>query len=390
MQVIGNILILAFLLWMFANGSFDPLLAKLSRRLRSNRQHAAPGTDPAQATANAHVAVTAPNSALAIAIVTPGGTRHVFAGNIDGKGSSPPNADTSFEIGSISKTFTAAMLVAMERQGLVKLDTPLDELLPAENRLGKQTPSPVTLEQLATHHSGLPRLPWGLPMFAGMYFTPRQPYRFIGESTLMRWLRRREVQTGRRYLYSNLGYGVLGEVLARRAGRGYPEALRRFVLDPLGLDATHAEPTSPCAQPHSALGRRVPGWNMRALAAAGGLRSTLADMTRWLQANMQDQAPLDARLYTARARSGNPCRNVALAWQVDGTGEQRAIWHNGRTGGSSSFAGFVPARGIGVVVLSNAAVSVDRLGLQFLSAAANAPDAAPAVTQIIPETRTNA
>lgn len=114
------------------------------------------------------------------------------------------------------------------------------------------------------------------------------------------------------------------------------------------------------------LGRRVQAWNLRALTPAGGIHATLAGMTRWLQANMTEQPPLDARLHEARANSGGKHRSVALAWHVDGEGDNRVVWHNGRTGGSSTVIAFAPARGIGVVVLSNAASSVDALGLRIL------------------------
>jgi CubicO group peptidase (beta-lactamase class C family) len=226
-------------------------------------------------------------------------------------------------------------------------------------------------------------------MLAGMQLTSRQPYRFIGESVLRRWLRHRRISFGSRYRYSNLGYGVLGNVLAKRAGLDYATALRKFVLQPLDLAHTSVTGDSAdlIAQPHTALGRRLPAWNMRALSGAGGLHATLADMTRWLQANMAERSPLDARLHTARANSGGKHRSVALAWHVDGEGERRVVWHNGRTGGSSSLIAFAPARGTGVVVLSNSAASVDDLGLRILrhiNTPANAVDRAPLPAQTQP------
>lgn len=353
-----------------ASGGADSLLAPLARRRRRKRYHAPADADPMQAAADEHAAVMAPHAGVAIAIVTPSGIRHIFAGHVDGTASAAPDAHTRFEIGSLGKTFTAALLVAMEQQGLVQLDTRLDELLPPDNRLGRQQPVAITLASLATHTSGLPRLPWGLPMLAGLYFTPRQPYRFISKRVLMHWLRHRRARFGSRYRYSNLGFGVLGQVLARRAGDDYANTLRRFVLAPLALDGIGAAPDTPCAQPHTAIGRRTPAWNLRALAPAGGLRADLAGMTRWLAANITQQAPLDARLHEARENSGGRNRSIALGWHVDGEGDLRVVWHNGRTGGSSSVMAFAPARGIGVVVLSNSAASVDALGLRLLHMAA--------------------
>ncbi|HET7662812.1 MAG TPA: serine hydrolase domain-containing protein, partial [Rhodanobacteraceae bacterium] len=194
-----------------ASGALDPIRARLTRkrRLRRYRQHA-PSPDPVQAALDEHVAIDTPNAGIAVAIVTPQGARHWFAGHLDGDLSRMPDADTAFEIGSITKTFTASLLVAMEREGLVDLDARLDALLPEASRLGRQTPAPVTLESLATHCSGLPRLPWGWRMSAAMYLSPKQPYRFISHAFLERWMRGRRIHYGQRYRYSNLGYGVLG------------------------------------------------------------------------------------------------------------------------------------------------------------------------------------
>lgn len=361
-----------------ASGALDPIRARLTRKRRLHRyhQHLVPSPDPMQAALDEHVAIDAPNAGIAVAIVTPQGTRHWFAGHLDGELTRTPDADTAFEIGSITKTFTASLLVAMEREGLVDLDTALDELLPEHVRLGRQVPAPVTLESLATHGSGLPRLPWGWRMSAAMYLSPKQPYRFISHAFLKRWLRGRRIRCGQRHRYSNLGYGVLGNVLAKRAGSTYADVLQRFVLLPLGLGHTrvggaHAK----VAQPHTVSGHRVPSWHLRALTPAGGLHSTLNDMTRWLQANLDVRTPLDARLHESRANSGGRHRSVALGWHVDGEDDMRVVWHNGGTGGSRSLIAFAPARGTGLVVLSNSAASVDALGLELLRKT-NTPDSA--------------
>lgn len=363
------VLFFAFFLWMLANGSLDPWVARWRRRWRRKHHRGEPAADPMQAAADAFVAVDAPGAAVAIAIVTPDGVRQAFAGRIDGAGSPAPDAATPFEIGSITKTFTAALLVAMERAGRVRLDTPFHALLPDTARNGNR--HAATLADLASHTAGLPRLPWGLAMVTGIYLTPRQPYRFIGSSMLRRWLRRHGSGHARRYRYSNVGHGVLGAALAAAAGDDYAQALKQFVLAPLGLTDTHAAADAACAQPHSTLGRRVAAWDLRAMTPAGGVRSTLADMTRWLQANIAVAAPLDARLHAPRARAASAERRVALAWQVDGDGDGRVVWHNGRTGGSSSMIAFMPARRTGVVALSNSAAGVDALATGLLHRAVN-------------------
>lgn len=350
---------------------------RLLRVWRARRWQPDPGADPVQAALDRHLAVDAPAGALAVAIVTPANERRCYAGHVDGSNSPAPDADTRFEIGSITKTLTATLLVAMQRMGQIDLTTPVDSLLPETARLGPQSPRPMTLEDLATQHSGLPRLPWGVAMLAGVYLRPRQPYAWISEGMLLRWLRGRRVRNvGRQYRYSNLGFGLLGLVLARRAQCTYAEALRRHVLDPLGMRATglHSTPATPGrdAVPHGLLGFRTPPWNPRALAAAGGLRSSLDDMVRWLRANLDPQAPIDASLHTPRAGAGAAGRRIALGWQISGSGDTTAVWHNGATSGSRSLIAFAPAHRIGVIVMSSQAISVDALGMRLLRDTVNA------------------
>lgn len=355
-------------LWIFVRVHGENLLYRLARAKRRWSRRSGE-TDPLQAAVDSHWRIEAPHGALAVAVVTPAADRQFYAGRVRGCKSPAPDASTRFEIASITKTFTATLLHAMQCEGMVRADTALDDLLEPDARLGGQSPRSVTLADLAVHHSGLPRVPQALTAPAQMLLAPRQPYALVGLGTLRRWLRGRRVRNvGVRYRYSNLGYGVLGLALAKRAMLDYDQALRRFVLDPLGLFETGTDATA-LAQPHHPLGWPMPAWRMGPLAGAGGLRSSLKDMMRWLKANMTLQPPIDATLHEPRmaAHGGN---RIAAGWHVTGDGNARVVWHNGSTGGSSSFIAFIPGRGVGVVVLSAQAVSVDRLGMQLLRMAA--------------------
>lgn len=367
-----NWLVALWVVWMLGRPLASAVVQRVRQAWRRRRYRTQPGIDALQAAVNEHAEVMAPDGALAAAVVTPSETRRFFAGRIDGRDTPAADADTRFEIGSISKTFTATLLSSMARAGLLALDTTLDELSAPDEHLGRQSPRPITLEDLATHHSGLPRLPWGLPMLRGALFTPSQPYRFLDERNLRQWMRGRRVsRVGSTYRYSNLGYMVLSRVLARRAGLDFMAALRAHVLDPLGLRATSVTPDrGTFAQPHTTLGWRTPSWRRGGdLQGAGGLRSSLTDMIVWLQANLHCHDPVDERMH-APVAPALPGRRVALAWQISGDGDATLIWHNGATGGSRSFIGFLPTSGVGVVVLSAQAVSVDALGVRLLQLAA--------------------
>lgn len=365
-----------WLIWLAWHALVVPkLLHPLLRRLRLRRWHPPTAGDPFGMAVDRFHAVEAPDGAMAAALVMPTGEKCYFAGHVDGRHAPKPDGETRFEIGSITKTFTATLLLAMQRAGHVELDTPVDRLLSPSQRLGRQEPRAMTLQDLATHRSGLPRLPWGLPMLAGLYLYPRQPYAWISERVVFAWLRRRRVRgVGQHYRYSNLAFGVLGLLLAREARTSYGEALHRCVLEPLGMRSTSLAGSSPAvdpslAQPHSILGRRVSAWNLRALEAAGGLRSSLHDMLRWLHANLALTEPVGAAMHSPRADGLAAGRRIALGWHVDGHGDDIVVWHNGGTRGSRSFMGFMPARRLGVVVLCSQAISVDALGLTLLRAA---------------------
>jgi D-alanyl-D-alanine-carboxypeptidase/D-alanyl-D-alanine-endopeptidase len=304
---------------------------------------------------------------------------------------SPPAADTIFEIGSVTKVFTAALLAGMIEEGLVALEDPVQRYLPAGVELPVRG-RPITFADLATHTAGLPRLPYGF--FLRSVRHRRNPYAWFTADDLYAGLpaTRLRREPGGRPRYSNLGYGLLGDVLARRAGRGYEQLIRERIGRPLGLaDTRLAVPAAThgrFAQGHNRRGRPVPHWDLPALAGAGALRSTAADLLRFLRLQLGEGDPALARAaaLTQVPRVRHRGAAVGLAWTrwpLLGTGHE-LLFHNGGTGGFRSFVGFVPATHTAVVVLSNSARSVDALGFRILdringeqpSAAPGAHDAA--------------
>jgi CubicO group peptidase (beta-lactamase class C family) len=281
-----------------------------------------------------------------------------------------PDGDTLFEIGSITKVFTALLLADMALEGSVALDEPLRELL-----AGVRVPSrggEICLEHLATHTSGLPRLPPG--MLPRALFDTSNPYAQLDEDRVLAALERTRLRRapGKRVRYSNLGPGLLGIALARRAGIGYEELLRSRVLEPLGLADTGIDvPPERLARGHSHRGRPVSWWDFPGLAGAGALRSSANDLLRLLSACLD---PPDSRLGRAlalamkpRARAGRRLQ-IGLGWFQLRRGGETLVWHDGGTGGFRSIAGFVPTRRTAVVALTNSARPVHRVALRLGSA----------------------
>lgn len=352
-------------------------------------------------------------------------------GTVDGEGTPAPGPDTLFEIGSVSKVFTALLLAQMAQDGEVKLDDPASRYLPPDAGDRLDRPAPVTLRHLATHTSGLPRLPDNL---YGPNLREDDPYAHYGEEELWTCLRelRRKRPPGSVCEYSNLGSGLLGTLLARAAGIPWPDLVRERICRPLGMSDTDTvlrpEQEQRLAPGHDG-GKRVPPWNFRALAGAGALRSTAPDMLRFITAQVGDvETPLAAAIAeTHRRQRGHPyfvsggyygtrlmgsisltamvvwrlvpdglpvvwllrllCAvlvwwvldsmaggwldarfsPMALGWHEDSNPGGRVLWHNGGTGGCRSYTAIVPARRAGVIVLANSTCDVDSLGSQALA-----------------------
>ncbi|WP_164842614.1 serine hydrolase domain-containing protein [Actinoplanes solisilvae] len=242
--------------------------------------------------------------------------------------------DAVFEIGSITKVFTA---LALARDG--GLDEPL---LPRKERGGVA----ITLEHLARHTSGLPRLPTGMLLKALLHPLQPDPYAGCTADFLDSALARTRLKSvpGQKFRYSNFGAGLLGLALSRRAGVSYDELIARLT-GPLGMTSTGV--TLEPLQPHRASGQPTPPWNLADLAGAGGLRSTAADLILFLRAQLTD---------------------ASIGWmerQLPGGRSQ--LWHNGATGGSCAFAGLEPGRGVAVVALSNTMRLMDKPAVDLLT-----------------------
>jgi CubicO group peptidase (beta-lactamase class C family) len=284
----------------------------------------------------------------------------------------PVTPDTQFEIGSITKVFTALLLAESERAGKVSRDDPITKYLEVSTTAeGQARLEKITLLMLATHTSGLPRLPPNLAP-ADM----RDPYADYPREKLLAALARSapDVKAPADYAYSNFGAGVLGQALAAAWGQSYPEALRQHVLGPLGLTQTTLGMTGTAvpanmAPGHDENGAPVPNWTFDAIAPAGALRSSTRDMALFLQACLGlRETPLASSL-TATMQSQRPlvglAGSIGLAWHLTAD-DPRIIWHNGGTGGYRSFVGVDLHGKRGVVVLVNISQGADGLGFGLL------------------------
>jgi CubicO group peptidase (beta-lactamase class C family) len=319
---------------------------------------------------------------LVVGCLAGGEQRVVGYGRLRKETRDTPDGGTIFEIGSITKVFTGLLLADLAEQGIVGLDDPLASYLPSSVRVPTRGERQITLGDLASHAGGLPRDPKGT---LGRWLGDRHnPYAGLSVEELYAGVARTRLRRrpGGRVRYSNLGAGLLGQALARAAGRPYEALVRQRICVPLGLADTMITPTGEqaarLATGHTRRGRPTPPFQLPALAGAGALRSTATDLLRFLGANLDPaRSPLAAQLErTQQPRAGRPGRwGVGLGWSIARPPQASGpvLWHNGGTSGFRSFVALDREAGTAVVVLSNTARSVDRLGLRLLKALSTSP-----------------
>ncbi|MEZ4828650.1 MAG: serine hydrolase domain-containing protein [Bacteroidia bacterium] len=294
-----------------------------------------------------------------------------------------PDLFTTFEIGSISKTFTATMLAQAVLSGKCTLDAPAQNYLPAgEVSVPAFEDTVITLEDLATHTSGLPRMPANIGLY--LFKNPDNPYASYPVSELYRSLSNTKLKTppGNNFAYSNMGFGLLGHILGRIHQSDYETSLRETVLAPLGMNHTTLVLTDSqrlnLALPYEK-SKKISNWDFTdAFAGAGAIKSNLNDMFLYLEAQMGlSTSPLDSAIAFSHIprRPDGGSGKVGLGWMIsDPEKGQTTIWHNGATGGYQSFLGFYPDSKTGVIVLSNTSTpsmqEATKAGFYLLKAAA--------------------
>ena len=325
--------------------------------------------------------------------VVPFGTADVATGR-------PVGPETAFEIGSLSKLFTALVLatVVADPASGVDLRTPLQEHAPVQ--VPQDGPTPITLAHLITHRSGLPRMP-GNAVYDSIgrsRYSAADLWSAVAASRLL-------YPPGESWLYSNFGFGVIGTVLTELRGQPYETLIADAVCRPLGLIRTGVQPPLPSTPHHLAWWRHLAEahddgpdrdiatpyhqgstpqrpvvaerWNdIGALAGSGGVVSTGTDMAKFLVAAVGDDArPSYApyRMIRQLMPAADPTlKRMGMAWQYrDSKLPGQLLFKNGGTRGMHCAMGIRhdgPYAGTGVVMLTNGPDPVDAPALEILAA----------------------
>jgi CubicO group peptidase (beta-lactamase class C family) len=282
-----------------------------------------------------------------------------------------PNNKTIFEIGSISKTFTAILLADAVNKGLMKLSDPASIYLPSSIPPLQFEGEPVTIRMLSNHSSALPRMPGN---FTTAVSDPLNPYKNYGVDQLFGFLStlKLERKPGSSYEYSNLAVATLGLILENIYKKPYEQLVLEKICTPLHMNDTRQfirkTDSSRFAKGYSETGRYNGQWDFKAFAAAGSLRSTASDMLLYARANIT-AAPgeLNKAIQLTHSVTFSDGQNkTGLAWHFIKPGNDEVLFHNGGTGGFRSYLAINKKKKFAVVVLSNTAIGTEQVGNEIM------------------------
>jgi|GEM_PF-200555 len=286
---------------------------------------------------------------------------------------------TQYHVASVTKAFTASLAAILHEQGVVDLDQPVVKYLPNDVAISS-TPelgATITLRQLASHTSGLPRrVPGRVQSVEGWYeLEPKRLYKHLARVKL-------DSDPGTKELYSNLAFGLLGHALERAAGKPLDQLLQELIRNPLELKRTALQ-VNDKLQP--ATGYDDSGWNFERthsfrerLVASGGLVTSAEDLAKFLAAQMEPgvfSPELLKELHARTRLSHGELTTTALGWSLGwNTFVGPTVKKNGGRSNCSAWIGFSPEYKTGVVVLTNCGgPDVDRIGMWLLER--SVPDA---------------
>jgi len=280
-------------------------------------------------------------------------------------------ATTIFEAGSVTKTFTANLLLQLQQEGLIDIQNSILNYLPAifapDSILQK-----ITLINILSHSSGLPVLPHNLDKVPG--YTMMQPYQFYKKEHLYSFLKTiKKIKPGP-YQYSNLGFGLLGTVEENVTGMSFESLLNQYILQPLQMNDTYTDTKKNSTDTATGYfyGKPADFWQFDCIAGAGTIKSTATDMLNYLDAHINNSNHnFSVAVYktTQPVKLIAPEMQICYGWHTLENLKHRVFWHNGGTYGFSTFAAFEPQTKTSIVLAANSTgdnTALDKLAVDLL------------------------
>jgi len=287
-----------------------------------------------------------PDARITVGIIKDGQVSFTVYGE---NGQILPEEKHIYEIGSLTKTLTAAMISRAVTEGRIRLDDTIDTYLSLPE--GKNYP---TITELLTHTSGYSAYYFETPMI-GNFFAGRNSFCGISRDMVLRKVQGLDMnRESYGFTYSNFGYAVLGLVLEAVYDQDYTVLLNQYVQEDLGMTATKI------SEQDGDLGNYWDWQENDAYLSAGAVTSNIEDMLRYAQMQLDEDSPFvqchqSLKVINASSESyrmmGIHMDEIGMGWIIDR--ENGIIWHNGGTGHYNSYLGFDPEAGTAVVILSN-------------------------------------
>ena len=276
------------------------------------------------------------------------------------------NSDRVFQIGSISKVFTSTLLSDLVKEEKLKLTDPIYKYL----KVKKSNIKEVQLQQLANHTAGYPNMPNNLNLWSGM-----NPEKNYTEENLIEYLNKHfipESKPGTAFAYSNVAVGILANVLSEAAKMDFEELLQTKIFSTYGMNksSSRCDKLGDRVTGLDAIGNAMPCYDLNALTGAGGISSTVQDLTKFVKAQFDHSNEELALTRKVTHESNNT--SIGLGWFIDSDSLKTTYMHNGAVGGYRSCMVFDTENNYGVVVLSNIggnnpkAREIDRLCYELL------------------------
>ncbi len=307
---------------------------------------------------------------IAIAIIKNNKVSFVGVKRINDSIRTTKNFQKTFEIGSLSKVFTSTLLANYVISNKIDLEDSIQDYL--DYNINES----ITLKNLANHTSGLPRLPSNLNLFTA---NPKNPYKDYGEKQLKLYLKEQinlKHKPGENFEYSNLGAGLLGYILSKYTNSTYDNLLQNHIFSKFKMTNSTTEISDVEQSLVKGLdqnGRETPNWDFNVLVGAGGIYSSVKDLSMFAKAHFEDKHK--ALMLTKQPTfTVNENLKIGLGWHIlNLKNDKKLIWHNGATGGYSSSMALDTNSKNGVIILSNVSAyhpkmqNIDQLCFDLMS-----------------------
>ncbi len=319
---------------------------------------------------------------VVVGVISENGEKFYSQGYSDLDKGSFVTPDTQFEIGSLTKAFTGVLLAKATEDKEVDISSTVGEVLP---EMDTGDIKKITLTELCTHTSGLPRVIFSVKYFALSALKTlflKDPYSFYTDAYVMDYLRNMKIPEEKKFGYSNLGTGFLGHILAKKRGVNYGKLISERILKPFGMSRSGLIPMSEnvakgyagfyCLVPFSEtfslpIVSEGEPWDMsEILKGAGALRSTGRDMVKFLKHCISGDSGFRVSVKPLFKVSDNFSMGMFWGLYRSKSFSETLVFHDGETGGFKSFMGIFPEQKTGVVILTNTTKDVRPLGVKIL------------------------